>query len=88
MAAFEGYPLAVVLLTVFGFYVVATLLYTIFYNVFLHPLAHIPGPKVAGATYLYQTYFSLVGGSRYYIRIKKLHEIYGKALKFSNLRIF
>src|SRR5450432_3621299 len=38
----------------------------------------IPGPKVAAATYLYQTYYSLIGGSRYYIQIGKLHEKYGK----------
>jgi len=88
MAVFKAYLLAVVLLVVFGFYVMVSLLYRIFYNVFLHPLAHIPGPKIAGATYLYQTYFSLIGCSRYYIQIKRLHEIYGKAPKSSNLNIF
>jgi len=54
--------------------------YTAIYNIFFHPLAHILGPKLAGATYLYQAYFSLVGGSRYYVKIKQLHDIYDTSL--------
>lgn len=56
---------------------VASLAYTAIYNVLFHPLAHVPGPKLAGATYLYQTFHCFVGGSRYYVKIKQLHEIYG-----------
>ena len=77
MNRLEGYSLAVILPVAFGLYFLASLVYTAVYNVFFHPLAHVPGPKLAGATYLYQTCFSLVGGSRYYVKIKKLHEIYG-----------
>lgn len=51
--------------------------YTVIYRLFFHPLARVPGPKFAAATWLYQTYFSFVGGSRYYIQIEKLHQIYG-----------
>ena len=51
----------------------------VWYNLFLHPLKHIPGPKLAGATFLYQTYFSFSGGkSRYYIKVAELHKQYGK----------
>jgi hypothetical protein len=60
-----------------GVYVVAHRLYRVFYDLRLHPLAHIPGPKLAAITYLYQTYYSLVGGSRFYIQVGKLHEQYG-----------
>jgi hypothetical protein len=88
MVAFEGYPLAATLLAIFELYLVASLLYTVVYNVFFHPLAHIPGPKISGATNMYQTYLSLVGGSRYYIQIKRLHKIYGKIPKPLNLLIF
>ena len=53
--------------------------YKIFYNLYLHPLAHVPGPKLAAATYLYQTYHSLNGGkSRYYLKIAEMHKKYGK----------
>jgi hypothetical protein len=57
--------------------VIAYRFWRLFYDLYLHPLARIPGPKLAAITYLYQTYFSLVGGSRFYIQIGKLHEKYG-----------
>jgi hypothetical protein len=77
MLGLEGYSLAVVLPVALALYFLANLAYTAIYNVFFHPLAHVPGPKLAGATYLYQTYHSFMGGSRYYAKIKELHEIYG-----------
>ena len=58
---------------------VANVLWTLLYRVYFHPLAHIPGPKLAAGTFLYQTYFSLVNGSRFYAQIGKLHEAYGKS---------
>lgn len=59
-------------------YVIASAVQNVAYNLFRHPLKHIPGPNLAAATFLYQTYFSLVGGSRYYVQIGKLHEKYGQ----------
>lgn len=58
--------------------IVARVLSTALYRLYFHPLAHIPGPKLAALTFLYQTYFSLVNGSRFYAQIGKLHKIYGK----------
>jgi hypothetical protein len=55
-------------------YFVIHRIYRAFYDLTSHPLAHIPGPRLAAITYLYQTYYSLVGGSRFYIQIGKLHE--------------
>lgn len=78
MLGLQGYPVSIVLLGAFMVWWVALLVYTAIYNLFFHPLANIPGPKIAAATYLYQIYYSLVGGSRFYVRIKKLYEIYGK----------
>lgn len=47
-------------------------------RLFFHPLSHIPGPKLAAVTWFYQTYYSFAGeGSQYYLKIEKLHEIYG-----------
>jgi hypothetical protein len=73
MFAFEAHPVPIIPLVVLCF--VGWLASRWIYNLYFHPLAHIPGPKLAAATYLYQTYFGLVGGSRYYIQIKKLQEI-------------
>ena len=56
------------------FVVVASYAKQIFFNLYRHPLAHIPGPKLAAATYLYQTYYR----SRYYLKIAQLHDEYGK----------
>jgi hypothetical protein len=50
---------------------------TVVYRLRFHPLAHIPGPKLAAITNLYGLYYSVVGGSRFYIQIERLHERYG-----------
>jgi hypothetical protein len=55
---------------------------TIVYRLYLHPLAHVPGPKLAAITNLYGLYFSVVGGSRFYIQIQKLHEEYGTEITY------
>src|SRR2546430_275207 len=52
----------------------------VIYRLYLHPLAHVPGPRWAAVTWLYQTYYSAAGGrSRFYQQIAKLHERYGKS---------
>jgi len=76
---FESYSISALVAGAVVLIGISSLLQRVFYNLYLHPLAHIPGPKIAAATYLYQTYYSLVGGSRYYIQIEKLHHEYGKA---------
>lgn len=80
MSVLDGaYPVSYVIGCVFVLIVIGSL-QNVFYNLFRHPLAHIPGPKLAAATYLYQTYYGLVGGSRYYQEIARLHDKYGKNL--------
>lgn len=78
MLRIQGYSAPLVFLAAFVVLWVAKLVWTVIYNLYFHPLARIPGPKIAAATYLYQTYYSIVGRSRFYVRIKELHEIYGK----------
>ncbi|KAI4252461.1 MAG: hypothetical protein LQ352_004272 [Teloschistes flavicans] len=61
-------------LTFFGYSLVRVI-----HRIFFHPLARVPGPKLAAATLLYQTYYSFAGSrSRFYIQIAKLHQAYGK----------
>lgn len=43
-----------------------------------HPLSHIPGPKLAAATYLPEFYYDVVKFGCYTKEIKKLHETYGE----------
>lgn len=74
----ERYSVSFVALSLAVLGVVGSLIHSVIYNIYRHPLASVPGPKLAGATYLYQSYFSLAGGSRYYYQIGKLHKKYGK----------
>ena len=76
---FEGTSFVALGLPIVVFFFAGLLAQKVLYNLYHHPLAHIPGPKLAGTTYLNQTYFSLVGGkSRYYIKIAEFHKKYGE----------
>jgi hypothetical protein len=44
----------------------------------MHPLSHIPGPKVAAMTLLYEFWYDMVLGGTYTQVIKKMHETYGE----------
>jgi len=47
------------------------------YNIFFHPLKHVPGPKLAAATYLVEFYYDVILIGRYTTRIQQMHERYG-----------
>lgn len=44
----------------------------------MHPLSHIPGPKLPAATLLYEFYYDMVLGGTYTKRIAQMHETYGE----------
>ena len=47
------------------------------YRLTIHPLAKLPGPKLAGATSLYGAFFDLRGSSSYVRSFPTLHNEYG-----------
>ncbi|KXJ93358.1 cytochrome P450 [Microdochium bolleyi] len=49
----------------------------------LHPLSSIPGPKLAGATYLPEFYYDVLLGGRYTRAIKEMHDKYGPIVRIS-----
>ncbi|RYP50660.1 hypothetical protein DL768_003879 [Monosporascus sp. mg162] len=51
----------------------------------LHPLSHVPGPKLSAATYLPEFYYEVILSGRNTNRIKKLHDIYGVVVSELNL---
>lgn len=72
-----GFSLWFIILCAIIFLSVASLVNTAIYNLYQHPLHKIPGPKMASAFYLYQTFYSLKGSSTYYKRIREMHAQYG-----------
>jgi hypothetical protein len=47
-------------------------------RLYFHPLAHIPGPKLAALTWWYEFYFDQIQPSRYVFQIQELHKQYGR----------
>lgn len=50
-------------------------------RLFFHPLAHIPGPRLAALTWWYEFYFDLAQQGRYVFKIQELHMQYGKSVE-------
>lgn len=44
----------------------------------LHPLSHIPGPKLAASTYLYEFYYDVIKFGCYTKEIRAMHSKYGE----------
>ena len=59
------------------------LLYTAIYRLLLHPLAHIPGPRLAALSTWYECYYDCFygGGGQYMFKLKELHERYGPIIR-------
>ncbi|KAL9003590.1 MAG: hypothetical protein Q9188_003556 [Gyalolechia gomerana] len=53
------------------------------YRLYFHPLAHIPGPKLAALTSWYEFYYDVVRPGRYVFKIRELHKQYGPILRVS-----
>lgn len=49
------------------------------YTLFLHPLAKVPGPKLAALTSLHELYYDCIqgGGGQHAFKMREMHDIYG-----------
>ncbi|KAJ2903702.1 Cytochrome p450 [Zalerion maritima] len=52
-------------------------------RLFLSPIAHIPGPKLAAMTQLYESYYDIWLGGQYTLRILEMHKQYGPIVRIS-----
>ncbi|OTB13279.1 hypothetical protein K445DRAFT_76519 [Daldinia sp. EC12] len=77
---FTYHEILTALAAIWVVYQVITLLYNLSP---LHPLSHIPGPRLARASYLPEFYYDLIKIGRYTKRIQEMHEEYGPIVRIS-----
>ncbi|KAG9258790.1 cytochrome P450 [Emericellopsis atlantica] len=51
------------------------------YRLYFHPLAKVPGPKLAALTTWYCAYYDIIEGGQYVWKIKELHDQYGPVVR-------
>jgi hypothetical protein len=52
-------------------------------RLYFHPLAHIPGPRLAALTWWYEFYFDAIQPGQYVFKIQQLHRQYGTLIPAS-----
>ncbi|KAJ6136314.1 Cytochrome P450 [Penicillium capsulatum] len=52
-------------------------------RLFFHPLAHIPGPRLAALTWWYEFYYDVICPGKYVFKIQELHRQYGPILRIT-----
>ncbi|KAK9442995.1 Cytochrome P450 [Metarhizium brunneum] len=73
-----GQTLAVVFVVCLGY---ATVLAV--QRLWLSPIAHIPGPRLAALTQYYELYYDIVLGGKYTFKIMELHKEYGSVVRIN-----
>lgn len=53
------------------------------YNVYFHPLAAFPGPKLAAMTHLYEYYYDLCQSGTYYRKVHEMHQRHGPIVRIN-----
>ncbi|KAI1495097.1 cytochrome P450 [Biscogniauxia mediterranea] len=65
---------------VFGSFLAYQICLTI-HRLYFSPLSSIPGPKLAAASYLYESYYEIVLGGQYFKRVAQMHDQYGPIVR-------
>lgn len=65
--------LILLLIAAWVFYLIALTIYRLFF----HPLAKLPGPKLAAISLYYEAYYDVLKGGVYMFKIDELHQTYG-----------
>lgn len=61
----------------------ASLVYQVVYRLYIHPLAKVPGPRLAAATHLYEFYYDAVLQGSYVFQLEELHKKYGPVVRIN-----
>lgn len=64
-------------LVVAGVLLIVYCVYGAVHRLFLSPIAHFPGPRLAALTFWYEFYYDVVRSGRYTWRIAEMHKKYG-----------
>jgi hypothetical protein len=72
-----AFAIAIVALSSVGYYV--------FYQLYLSPLAKIPGPMLAALTRWYEWYLDCVLPGQYSFKMQEMHKTYGKVITHDNI---
>ncbi|KAK1836967.1 cytochrome P450 CYP542B3 [Podospora conica] len=58
-------------------------LYGALWRLYLSPIAHIPGPRLAALTWWYEFYYDIVLGGQYVFKMVDLHKQYGPIIRIN-----
>lgn len=58
------------------------------YQLYFSPLSKFPGPKLAAVTLWYEVYYDVFKWGLYHVKVKQMHEKYGKSVTDLDQSIF
>ncbi|KAL5409151.1 hypothetical protein PMIN06_004103 [Paraphaeosphaeria minitans] len=70
------------ILSLLGLYL-AYAIYLLYHRLYLSPIAHFPGPKLAAATYWYEFYYDIILGGKYIWKVRDMHKRYGPVIRIN-----
>lgn len=58
----------------------------VIYQLYFHPLAKFPGPKLAAITTWYEGYYDIIKKGRYTFELARLHDKYGRSFSHAKMQ--